>query len=69
MTEVRAPARRPDIREILPVSDCDPHSGRRTPIAGQFDWGGTRSKRYRARPMSISRGSGTRGRVQEQKMD
>jgi hypothetical protein len=65
---VRAPARHPATHETLPVSDCDPHSGRSTPIAGQFDWGGTRSKRYQARPKAISSGSETRSRAQEQKM-
>lgn len=65
---MRAPARRPAVIEILPVGDCDSHSGRSTPVAGQFDWGGTRSKRYRARPKITSSGSGTRRRAQEQKV-
>ncbi len=64
---MRAPARRPATIEILPVSDCDPHSGRKTPVARQFDWGGTRSKRYRACPKISSAASETRQRAQEQK--
>ncbi len=65
---MRALARRPGSIEILPVGDCDSHSWRRTPVAGQFDWGGTCSKEYRARPKIISSGSGTRRRAQEHKM-
>lgn len=68
MTQAPAPAGRRDTTEILPTSDCDPYSGRRTPVAGQFDWGGTGLKRYRARPKITSSGSETRNRAQEQKV-
>ena len=63
---MRALARRRGVSEILPTNDRVPHSGRKTPIAWQFGWGGTRSKRYRACPKITSSGSEIRSRVQEQ---
>jgi hypothetical protein len=43
----------------LPFWDYDPNSEKRTPIGGQFAWGGTPLKRYQGRAMVDSSGSET----------